>query len=114
MRTVSKHVSEKIGQPIVIDNRAGTGGAVGVAAVAASQPNGYTIGATAISTIIAVPLLNPSVAYNPATDRSEFYRQEALAQAIVRDSEFHSEAVRRFNAKEPALYQRDSQGRPKT
>jgi tripartite-type tricarboxylate transporter receptor subunit TctC len=68
MRTVSKKVEERIGQTIVIENRAGTGGAAGVAAVAASQPNGYTIGATASSTIIAVPLLTPNVAYNPATD----------------------------------------------
>jgi enoyl-CoA hydratase/carnithine racemase len=46
------------------------------------------------------------------SERSEVYRQEALAQAIVRDSEFHREAVRRFNAKESALYQWDQTPRP--
>jgi tripartite-type tricarboxylate transporter receptor subunit TctC len=68
MRTVSKQVSEKIGQPIAIDNRAGAGGMLGVTAVAKAQPNGYTIGATASSSIIASALLNPDVPYNPATD----------------------------------------------
>lgn len=68
MRTVSKQVSEKIGQPIVIDNRAGSGGMLGVTMVAKAVPNGYTIGATASSSIIASPLLNNEVAYNPATD----------------------------------------------
>lgn len=68
MRTVSKQVSERIGQQVVIDNRAGAGGMVGVNSVAKAQPNGYTIGATASSSIIASPLLNNEVPYNPATD----------------------------------------------
>lgn len=68
MRTVSKQVSERIGQPIAIDNRAGAGGMVGVNGVAKATPNGYTIGATASSSIIASPLLNNEVPYNPATD----------------------------------------------
>src|SRR4051794_20231217 len=67
MRTVGKAVSERIGQPVVIDNRAGAGGAVGMTAVANAQPDGYTIGATASSTIIATPLLTP-VGYDPAKD----------------------------------------------
>ena len=59
MRLVSKHVSEKLGQPIVIDNRPGAGGVVGTTAVAKSAPDGYTIGAGATSTLIATPLTNP-------------------------------------------------------
>lgn len=68
MRTVSRQVSERIGQQIVIDNRAGAGGMVGVNVVAKAQPNGYTIGATASSSIIASTLLNNEVPYNPAAD----------------------------------------------
>ncbi|MBC5767084.1 Bug family tripartite tricarboxylate transporter substrate binding protein [Ramlibacter albus] len=68
MRTVSKQVESKIGQSIVIDNRAGAGGMLGVTAVAKAQPTGYTIGATASSSIIASPLLNADVPYNAATD----------------------------------------------
>lgn len=68
MRTVSRQVEKKIGQPIVMDNRGGGGGAVGMTAVAKAQPDGYTIGATASSTIIATPLLNPQVSYDPAVD----------------------------------------------
>ena len=39
------------------------------------------------------------------SDRGEVYAQEAMAQAICRESEFHAEAVRRFMAKEAPLYQ---------
>lgn len=59
MRMVSKQVSERIGQPIVIDNRPGAGGVVGTSAVARSPADGYTIGAAATSTLIASPLTNP-------------------------------------------------------
>lgn len=44
--------------------------------------------------------------------RDEVYAQEALAQAVLRDSEFHREAVRRFGAKEAPLYQWDAGAPP--
>ncbi|RYZ02154.1 MAG: tripartite tricarboxylate transporter substrate binding protein [Comamonadaceae bacterium] len=68
MRTVSKQVADKLGQAVVIDNRAGAGGTVGMTVVAKAAPNGYTIGATASSTIIATPLLNSQVPFDPAVD----------------------------------------------
>ena len=39
------------------------------------------------------------------SERREVYAQEALAQALCAQSEFHQEASRRFIAKQPALYQ---------
>jgi tripartite-type tricarboxylate transporter receptor subunit TctC len=68
MRTVCKQVANHIGESVVIDNRAGAGGTVGVNAVAKAEPNGYTIGAVASSAIIATPLLNAQVPFNPDTD----------------------------------------------
>ena len=41
-RIVQPKLSESLGQPIVIENRAGAGGAVGTEAVARSEPDGYT------------------------------------------------------------------------
>ena len=63
MRMTSKFVADRVGQPIAVDNRPGAGGTVGMTAVAKAQPNGYTIGATASSTIIATPLLNGNLAF---------------------------------------------------
>lgn len=39
------------------------------------------------------------------SDRKDVYAQEAMAQAMCRESDFHAEAVRRFVAKEAPLYQ---------
>jgi tripartite-type tricarboxylate transporter receptor subunit TctC len=42
-RTVFENVSARVGQPIIIENRAGGGGAPGVTAVTKAEPDGYTI-----------------------------------------------------------------------
>jgi tripartite-type tricarboxylate transporter receptor subunit TctC len=42
-RIVLEQVSKQVGQPIVVENRPGAGGTIGVAAVAKAPPNGYTI-----------------------------------------------------------------------
>jgi tripartite-type tricarboxylate transporter receptor subunit TctC len=42
-RIVLEQVSKQVGQPIVVENRPGAGGTIGVAAVAKAPPNGYTV-----------------------------------------------------------------------
>lgn len=49
-RIVCERLQARMGQGFVIENRAGAGGNVGVAAVARATPDGYTIGMTTIST----------------------------------------------------------------
>lgn len=43
-RELSKHMSESLGQPVVVENRPGGGGSVGTDAVAKAPADGYTIG----------------------------------------------------------------------
>jgi tripartite-type tricarboxylate transporter receptor subunit TctC len=42
-RTVSQKLSERFGQPVVVENRAGANGNIGAQAVATAQPDGYTL-----------------------------------------------------------------------
>lgn len=42
-RLMGKHLAERIGKPVVVENRAGAGGSVGSEMVARSKPDGYTI-----------------------------------------------------------------------
>ncbi len=42
-RILGQHLSRTLGQPVVVDNRSGAGGNVGVAAAAKSPPDGYTL-----------------------------------------------------------------------
>jgi tripartite-type tricarboxylate transporter receptor subunit TctC len=42
-RTIAQMLSEKLGQPVIIDNRPGAGGSIGAAQVAHAAPDGYTL-----------------------------------------------------------------------
>lgn len=56
-RAMSEALSKKMGQPFVIDNRAGAGGAIGSAEVARATPDGYTLLAGSTGPITVNPLL---------------------------------------------------------
>ncbi|MDB5627279.1 MAG: tripartite tricarboxylate transporter substrate binding protein [Tardiphaga sp.] len=69
MRAIADAASKQLGQPIVIDNKAGGGGTVGPATMAASaKPDGYTISQIPI-TVFRLPLMQ-QVPWNAATDFS--------------------------------------------
>jgi len=65
---VVKALSETLGQPFVIDNRAGSGGNIGSAAVAKAAPNGQTLLITSSAPIVINPSLYKSMPFDPAKD----------------------------------------------
>ncbi|MEN3291411.1 MAG: hypothetical protein V7642_664 [Burkholderiales bacterium] len=67
-RTVGQKVSEKIGKPVVIENRAGAGGNIGMDVVAKAAPDGYTIGFGAISTNALNPHIYKNMQFDPRKD----------------------------------------------
>ena len=66
-RLASQYLADKLGQPFVIENRAGGGGSVGAVAVAKAQPDGYTLLFGASTQIINIPMLQ-KVSYDPQKD----------------------------------------------
>ena len=62
-RLVGEHMSKTLGQPVVIENRAGAGGALGSDVVAKSPPDGYTLVAGTTATTVVSPLLVPNPPY---------------------------------------------------
>jgi len=67
-RTVGQRVAEKLGQPVVVENRPGAGGNIGMDAVAKAAPDGYTIGFGAISTNALNPHLYKQMPFDPRKD----------------------------------------------
>lgn len=63
-RLFARSMSETLGQPIVIDNRAGAGGTVGSAAVARAPADGYTLLWGGTSTLAVAPGLYKSLGYD--------------------------------------------------
>jgi tripartite-type tricarboxylate transporter receptor subunit TctC len=63
-RTIGPKLAEALGQPMVIENRAGAGGAIAADALVRSAPDGYVLLLAESGTLI-VPSLNPKAAYDP-------------------------------------------------
>jgi tripartite-type tricarboxylate transporter receptor subunit TctC len=68
-RIVLDPLSNQLGQPIVVENRGGAGGSIGSAAVAKSEPDGYTLLVNA-SAHSAAPAVYSNLSYDPAGDFS--------------------------------------------
>jgi len=66
-RPLAQKLSEALGQPVVVENRAGAGGTVGAAVAAKSAPDGYTFFAATVAHTMA-PGLYKSLPYNFQTD----------------------------------------------
>lgn len=85
-RLISKGAEKYLGQPIVVENKSGAGTSIGMAAVAASKPDGYTIGTMAHSGIYVYPILE-KVPYHPLKDLRFFMQFADYNYAIYVRSE---------------------------
>ncbi|WP_198371376.1 Bug family tripartite tricarboxylate transporter substrate binding protein [Roseomonas rosulenta] len=67
-RMIGERMATALGQPVVVENRAGAGGAVGADAVAKSAPDGYTLLLGSNGPLTNAPVLQARLAYDPAKD----------------------------------------------
>lgn len=67
-RQVSERMSRHLGQPVVVDNRAGAAGNIGLEYLSKQPPDGYTIGLISTSTAILNPMIYRSLPYNAERD----------------------------------------------
>lgn len=69
IRALQPLLAEDLRQPIVIENRAGAGGNIGIAAVAQAAPDGYTLGVAAAGVLTVNPHLNrAAMSFDPLRD----------------------------------------------
>lgn len=64
-RLIAKKLGERLGQTVVIENKAGAGTIIGAAFVAAAPADGYTLLVSSGSTFTVNPALNPKLPYDP-------------------------------------------------
>jgi len=69
-RIIAPELAKELGQPIVIDNKAGAAGTLGLDAVAKAPPDGYTLGIASPVNHLAAPSLHPKLPYDSIKDFS--------------------------------------------
>jgi tripartite-type tricarboxylate transporter receptor subunit TctC len=81
-RIAADGLARELGQPIVVDNRGGAGGAIGAKAIADAAPDGYTLGVATVSTHVVNPIVRSDLRYDPLKDFS-FLSQIAAVPNVV-------------------------------
>jgi tripartite-type tricarboxylate transporter receptor subunit TctC len=64
-RLMQPKLEKLLGQPLIIENRAGAGGIIAMDALSKSKPDGYTIGMGASGSLATSPALGETVPYDP-------------------------------------------------
>jgi tripartite-type tricarboxylate transporter receptor subunit TctC len=68
VRVYCEYLTPALGQPFVVENRAGAGGNIGLDAVAKAAPDGYTMGIAAVAHLCINPYLYARLPYDPVKD----------------------------------------------
>ena len=98
LRAVSQPLGQALGQPIVIDNRAGASGMIGADLVARAEPDGHTLLMTAGSTITTTPHVFDKMPFDPAKDLVPVAALARLNLFLVTRGDFPARDVKEFLA----------------
>ena len=67
-RAIAQQIGPDLGQPVVIDNKPGAGGAVGAELAAKAPPDGYTLFLAGVGSHVVNPNVHAKLAYDPVRD----------------------------------------------
>jgi tripartite-type tricarboxylate transporter receptor subunit TctC len=81
-RILAQSVSRKLGQQVIVDNKAGASGIMGALALQEAKPDGYTISQMHMS-VLRQPLLNKQLTYNPIDDLTYILQITGFIMGVV-------------------------------
>jgi tripartite-type tricarboxylate transporter receptor subunit TctC len=67
-RIIAKKLGDNIGQPVVVENRAGAGGNIAAQHIASAAPDGYTIHLASVGPMAVAPHMTRNLPYDPKRD----------------------------------------------
>ena len=97
-RIMQPRLGELLGQPIVVENRAGASGNIGVEAAARSAPDGYTLFLGNIGTIAVNPAVFTKLLVNPLTDLTAVTQVVDVPSVLVANGAFSAGSVKELVA----------------
>jgi tripartite-type tricarboxylate transporter receptor subunit TctC len=97
-RAIAPKLSAALGQQVVVDNRGGAGGMVGVDLAAKSPPDGYTLVLGTIGSIAINPSLYEKMPYDPAKDLAPVSQAANALNVLVVHPSLPARSVKEFVA----------------
>ena len=73
-RLVGQKISEKLGQPVIVDNKPGASGQIGIEQTAKSPPDGYTMGVGLVTNLALAPATYKTLPYSARSTTSRWWR----------------------------------------
>ncbi len=93
-RVLATALSERLGQPVVVDNRAGAGGIIGMTAAAKSAPDGYTLVIVYQGIASVNPVLRKDLSYDTLRDFAPIGLSGGFPLALVTKADLPVKSVR--------------------
>lgn len=97
-RAAAEPMGKFLGQPVVVESRAGGSGTIGTAALVKSPPDGHVLGMTSDSTLVMLPLLRRNLPYDAEKDLSPIAPMATIPVGLVVPASLPVNSVREFVA----------------
>jgi tripartite-type tricarboxylate transporter receptor subunit TctC len=96
-RLVTQRMSQELGQPMVIENKGGAGGAIGAAEGAKADPDGYVLSIATVSTMAVNPACRPKdLPYDPIKDFQPVTNFANTANVVSVNTKFPAKNFKEF------------------